>query len=223
MMDPLEFWTICNANGILLSREQMEIFERFHDELLYWNEKVNLISRKDMDNIWIRHFMHSLSIVKANLIDPKSHCMDVGCGGGFPGIPVGIARPDVHITLVDSIAKKMKLTSMFADHTGQRNFKAVVTRMEDLATQKELRGSFDHILARAVAPISSLIQWTKPLLKSNGSYMLLKGGDLTDEINVAKQSFPGLIINEIPIKWLAVQWFETEEKKLLICSFDSHS
>lgn len=176
-----------------------------------------------MDNIWIRHFMHSLSIVKANLIDPKSHCMDVGCGGGFPGIPVGIARPDVHITLVDSIAKKMKLTSMFADHTGQRNFKAVVTRMEDLATQKELRGSFDHILARAVAPISSLIHWTKPLLKSNGSYMLLKGGDLTDEINVAKQSFPGLIINEIPIKWLGVQWFETEEKKLLICSFDNHS
>jgi len=218
-MDPLEFWTICNANGILLSREQMETLERFHDELLYWNEKVNLISRKDMDNIWIRHFMHSLSIVKANVISPKSRCMDVGCGGGFRGIPVGIARPDIHITLVDSISKKMKLTSMFADHTGQRNYKAVISRMEDLATQKEFRGSFDHILARAVAPISSLIHWTRPLLKHNGSYILLKGGDLSSEIKEAKESFPGLTITELPIKWIGVQWFEEEEKKLLTCSF----
>ncbi len=219
MMDPLEFWTICNANGILLSREQIETFERFHNELLYWNEKVNLISRKDMDNIWIRHFMHSLSIVKANSIEPKSRCIDIGCGGGFPGIPVGIARPDIHVTLVDSISKKMKLTSMFADHTGQRNYNAVVSRMEDLSTQKEYRGSFDHILARAVAPISSLIEWTKPLLKNNGTYILLKGGDLNAEIHEAKESFPDLIINEIHIKWIGVQWFEQDEKKLLICSF----
>ncbi|MFM8840401.1 MAG: 16S rRNA (guanine(527)-N(7))-methyltransferase RsmG, partial [bacterium] len=189
MMDPLEFWTICNANGILLSREQIETFERFHGELVYWNEKVNLISRKDMDNIWIRHFMHSLSIVKAHEFAPKSLCMDVGCGGGFPGIPIGIARPDISITLVDSIAKKIKLTAMFAEHTGQRNFKTIVSRMEELAGQQQNRGKFDHVLARAVAPISSLIQWTKPLIKKEGSYILLKGGDLTEEIHEAKRKY----------------------------------
>ena len=219
MMDPLEFWTLCNANGILLTREQMETFERFHDELMYWNEKVNLISRKDMDNIWIRHFMHSLSIVKANLIKPKSRCLDVGCGGGFPGIPVGIARPDISLTLVDSIAKKMKLTAMFADHTGQRNFKAIVSRMEDIAKDRSQVNSFDHIIARAVAPISSLIQWTKPLLKKEGSYILLKGGDLTSEIHEAKIAFPGLVVKETPIHWIGVDWFAKEEKKIIECTF----
>ena len=219
MMDPLEFWTLCNANGILLTREQMETFERFHDELLYWNEKVNLISRKDMDNVWIRHFMHSLSIVKSNLIKPKSRCIDVGCGGGFPGIPVGIARPDISLTLVDSIAKKMKLTAMFADHTGQRNFKAIVSRMEDIAKDTSQVNSFDYIIARAVAPISSLIQWTKPLLKKEGSYILLKGGDLTTEIHEAKIAFPGLVVKETPIHWIGVDWFSKEEKKIIECTF----
>ncbi|MFM7157714.1 MAG: 16S rRNA (guanine(527)-N(7))-methyltransferase RsmG [Bacteroidota bacterium] len=219
MMDPLEFWTLCNANGILLTREQMETFERFHDELIYWNEKVNLISRKDIDNIWIRHFMHSLSIVKADIIQSKSTCLDVGCGGGFPGIPVGIARPDLSVTMVDSIAKKMKLTAMFADHTGQRNFKTIVSRMEDIAKDKSQQQRYDHIIARAVAPIISLIQWTKPLLKKDGSYILLKGGDLTSEILEAQQAFPSLIIKEYPINWIGVHWFTTEEKKIIHCYF----
>lgn len=219
MMDPLEFWTICNANGILLSREQVGTFERLHNELLYWNERVNLISRKDMDNIWVRHFMHSLSIVKYQLLQEKAKCLDVGCGGGFPGIPVGIARPDLSISMVDSIAKKMKLTSMFAEHTGQRNFKAYTSRMEDLAQDKKLIAHYDHVIARAVAPITSLINWTKPLLKKNGTYVLLKGGDLTLEKQDAMQVFPNLTIEEISINWNGVDWFTKEEKKIIICSF----
>ena len=181
-MEPLEFWTICNSNGILLSHEQVDRFERFYKELLYWNEKVNLISRKDMDNIWEHHFLHSLSIVKADLIPAMAKCMDIGTGGGFPGIPVGIAREDCKITLVDSIAKKMKLTSMFAAHTGLRSLTAITTRMEDLSTDKQFKGTYDIIMARAVAPIEKLVNWTLPLLKPQGFYILLKGGDLTQEI-----------------------------------------
>jgi 16S rRNA (guanine527-N7)-methyltransferase len=218
-MDPLEFWTLCNANGMLLSREQVATFERFHDELIYWNERVNLISRKDMDNIWTRHFMHSLSIVKYQLLHEKAHCLDVGCGGGFPSIPIGIARPDLSMSMVDSIAKKMKLTSMFAEHTGQRNFKAYTSRMEDLTQNKQLISHFDYVIARAVAPISSLINWTKPLLKKNGKYVLLKGGDLTQEIQDAKQVFPAVSIEEIHIQWKGIEWFAQEEKKIIICSF----
>jgi 16S rRNA (guanine527-N7)-methyltransferase len=221
MMDPLEFWTICNANGILLSREQVSTFERFHNELIYWNERVNLISRKDMDNIWVRHFMHSLSIVKSQLLHEKAKCLDVGCGGGFPGIPVGIARPDVSITMVDSIAKKMKLTSMFAEHTGQRNFKTYISRMEELATDKQHKGQYDFIIARAVAPITSLVQWTKPLIKNSGSYVLLKGGDLTLEKQDAITAFPNLKIEEFQIHWSGIEWFNQEEKKILLCSFNA--
>jgi len=219
MMDPLEFWTICNANGILLSREQIETFERFHGELVYWNEKVNLISRKDMDNIWIRHFMHSLSIVKAHEFAPKSLCMDVGCGGGFPGIPIGISRPDISISLVDSIAKKMKLTSMFAEHTGQRNFTSYTSRMEDLIQNKQQCTHYDYVIARAVAPITSLISWTKPLLKKNGKYVLLKGGDLTLEKHDAMVAYPNLSIQELPIHWNGIEWFTQEDKKIIVCSF----
>ena len=219
-MDPLEFWTICNANGILLSREQVESFERFHDELVYWNEKVNLISRKDVDNIWERHFLHSLSIVKEDCIPQKAQCLDVGCGGGFPGIPIGIARPDINITLVDSIAKKIKLAAMFADHTGQRNFSAQTLRMEELIKGKNQSKRYEIIMARAVAPISSLIGWTKPLLKSNGKYVLLKGGDLTEEIREACASFPDLMVEEKQIHWKGIDWFSQEQKKLLICTFN---
>jgi 16S rRNA (guanine527-N7)-methyltransferase len=221
MMDPLEFWTICNANGILLSREQVSTFERFHNELSYWNEKVNLISRKDMENIWVRHFMHSLSIVKSQLLIDKAKCLDVGCGGGFPGIPVGIARPDLSISMVDSIAKKMKLTSMFAEHTGQRNFTSYTSRMEDLAQNNQLLSHYDYVIARAVAPITSLIQWTKPLLKKNGKYVLLKGGDLTLEKQDAVTAFPNLSIEEIQIHWNGIEWFTQEDKKIIVCTFIS--
>jgi 16S rRNA (guanine527-N7)-methyltransferase len=220
-MDALEFWTICNSNGILFSREQIESFERYHDELLYWNEKVNLISRKDMDNIWVRHFMHSLSIVKADIIPPKAICMDVGTGGGFPGIPTGIARPDCPLTLVDSIAKKMKLTGMFAQHTGQRNFRTLVSRMEELAGDPRHKSQYDIIMARAVAPVSKLIGWTRPLLKKNGKWAFLKGGDLEQEIQEAVQLFPGLNISVQQISWSGTDWFTLEQKKLLICTFNS--
>lgn len=218
-MEPLEFWTICNSNGILLSHEQVDRFERFHKELLYWNEKVNLISRKDMDNIWEHHFLHSLSIVKADLIPAKAKCMDIGTGGGFPGIPVGIAREDCKITLVDSIAKKMKLTSMFAAHTGLRSLTAITTRMEDLSTDKQFKGTYDIIMARAVAPIEKLVNWTHPLLKPQGFYILLKGGDLSQEILQAKESIKGIEIQELPIIWKGIDWFTTEEKKIIVCKF----
>jgi 16S rRNA (guanine527-N7)-methyltransferase len=174
-----------------------------------------------MENIWVRHFMHSLSIVKSQLLIDKAKCLDVGCGGGFPGIPVGIARPDLSISMVDSIAKKMKLTSMFAEHTGQRNFTSYTSRMEDLAQNKQQLSNYDYVIARAVAPITSLIQWTKPLLKKNGKYVLLKGGDLTLEKQDAITAFPNLSIEEIQIHWNGIEWFTQEDKKIIVCSFIS--
>ena len=100
-MTPLDFWTTCSANDIVLEKEQVDALKRYHDELIYWNAKVNMISRKDEDNVWDRHILHSLAILKYVTIRPKARVLDVGTGGGLPGIPIKIARPDLKMLLVD--------------------------------------------------------------------------------------------------------------------------
>ncbi|MGB9912782.1 MAG: 16S rRNA (guanine(527)-N(7))-methyltransferase RsmG, partial [Candidatus Kapaibacteriota bacterium] len=119
-MELTEFWTILSANGIILEVEQLKQIERFVKELTYWNDKINLISRKDIDNILENHILHSLSILKYVEIPQKANTLDVGTGGGLPGIPLKIARPDINMILIDSIAKKIKITDMLAKHTGLR-------------------------------------------------------------------------------------------------------
>jgi 16S rRNA G527 N7-methylase RsmG len=113
----VDLWTMLSANGIALSKEQMDVLDRYQRDLRYWNERVNMISRKDADNIWDRHIVHSLSLLKYVSLAPKARVLDVGTGGGLPGIPLKIARPDLRVTMVDSIAKKMKMVEMFAKHT----------------------------------------------------------------------------------------------------------
>ena len=216
-MDLIKFWTICSANSIVLSEEQIKQFERLESELRYWNEKVNLISRKDEDNIFERHFLHSLSILKYIDLKDKAQCLDFGTGGGFPGIPLKIAKPDLHFLLVDSIKKKIKITDMFAQHTGLRNIKAITARVEELATESQNQKKFDYIFARAVGKLDMLVSWTENLLKQNGKFVFLKGGDLTEEIMITKEKFPRLKIEEISINMFGADFFEKEGKKIVIC------
>jgi 16S rRNA (guanine527-N7)-methyltransferase len=218
-MDIVKFWTICSANGIILTPEQIKQFERYHRELLYWNEKVNLISRKDEDNIFERHFLHSLAILKYYKIPPKSRCLDFGTGGGLPGIPLKIACGDINMLLVDSIRKKIKITDMFVQHSEMRNVKAICCRVEELALDSKYLRSFDFIFSRAVAKLDEMIEWVIKLLKPSGTMIFLKGGDLVEEINAAKSKFPGLTIEESKIKLFGADWFEKEDKKILICEF----
>lgn len=225
-MDLLEFWTICSANGIVFDKEQAHSLERYHNELLYWNEKVNMISRKDTENIYIRHILHSLTIFKYIDFPLKAKCLDVGTGGGLPGIPLKIVRPDIHMVLIDSIGKKIKMSSMFAQHTGLKNIFAVNGRAEELDSNPTLPGevrkylgNFDFIVSRAVAPISELINWTGNQIKSGGKFIFLKGGDLTDEIAEAKQFYKNLVIKEQSISLFGLDWFKEEEKKIVVCEF----
>ncbi len=218
-MELLEFWTLCSANGIVLEKEQVDIFERFHRDLLYWNAKVNLISRKDEANIWERHILHSLGMLTIANLPQRARVLDVGTGGGFPGIPLGIARPDLRIVMADSIAKKIKLTAMFVEHTGQRNMHTIHCRVEDLAAQNDFRAGFDRVVARAVAPLSELVGWTRSLLKPSGSYAFLKGGDLSEEIAAAQNLFPSLHIEVHPLTMRGVPWFEEQQKKIVLASF----
>ncbi|MFA7626978.1 MAG: 16S rRNA (guanine(527)-N(7))-methyltransferase RsmG [Candidatus Kapaibacterium sp.] len=216
-MDSVKFWTTCSTNNIVLDLEQLRTLERYQNELKYWNAKVNLISRKDEDNIFERHILHSLSIVKYVDFAPKSRVLDIGTGGGLPGIPVKIASPEIDLLLVDSINKKIKIASMLASHTGLRKIKALCTRVEDLSNIPEYRNNFHYIISRAVAKIEFLIEWTNGLRRKDCKIILLKGGDLTEEIKSARIKYPNLHVEEIQIDFLGVPFFKNEGKKLLIC------
>jgi 16S rRNA (guanine527-N7)-methyltransferase len=217
-MDALEFWTVCSANGISLEREQMDNINRFHDELVIWNRRINMISRQDMDNIYERHIMHSLTILKYATIAPKARCIDVGTGGGFPGIPLKIALPELRMLLVDSIAKKSKTAGMLAQHTGLRDIEARTIRAESLADDPKFRAAFDVVTARAVAPLVQLVSWVEQLLKPTSQMLFLKGGDLNEEIDEAMKKYPRLAVKEHAIDFGGAPWFVEQEKKLLVCT-----
>lgn len=158
-------------------------------EALYkdWNEKINVISRKDIDSLYLRHVLHSLSIAAIVEFKPGTQVIDIGTGGGFPGIPLAIFFPEVKFHLVDSIAKKLKVVQGVADAIGLQNVTVQHTRAEEIKNRK-----FDFAVSRAVAPLKDLLQWSSPLVKKGGAHELanglicLKGGDLAQEISESK-------------------------------------
>jgi 16S rRNA (guanine527-N7)-methyltransferase len=160
---------------------QLQQFAALKDLYKEWNEKINVISRKDMDNFYEHHVLHSLVIATQFEFKKGSEIMDLGSGGGFPGIPLAIFFPDTQFHLVDSINKKLKVASEIAAAIGLQNLSTQHTRAEDIKNRK-----FDVVVSRAVAPIKDLWWWAKPLLKkgvSPNGLICLKGGDLTKEIS----------------------------------------
>ena len=160
---------------------QLQQFAALKDLYKEWNEKINVISRKDMENFYEHHVLHSLAIATQFEFKKGSEIMDLGSGGGFPGIPLAIFFPDTQFHLVDSINKKLKVASEIAAAIGLQNLSTQHTRAEDIKNRK-----FDVVVSRAVAPIKDLWWWAKPLLKkgvSPNGLICLKGGDLTKEIS----------------------------------------
>ena len=151
-----------------------------------WNEKINVISRKDMDNFYLHHVLHSLSIAARFQFKDGMEVMDLGSGGGFPGLPLAIFFPDVKFHLVDSINKKLKVVNEVAEGAGIKNITTQHTRAEEIKNRQ-----FDTILSRAVAPLKDLWWMSKPLLRKTkkaekgvpNGLICLKGGDLSQEIS----------------------------------------
>jgi 16S rRNA (guanine527-N7)-methyltransferase len=166
-----------------LQKEQFIKLEELYKD---WNQKINVVSRKDVDLLYERHVLHSLSIAKIIEFKPSARLMDVGTGGGFPGIPLAIMFPLSSFYLVDSIAKKVKVVQEVIDGLGLKNVRTEQIRMEEVNEQ------FDFVLNRAVAPLSTLIHWTKDKYIPNWNHSLkngiisLKGGDLSEEIKEAE-------------------------------------
>ncbi len=165
--------------------EQIEQFRKLEALYKEWNEKINVISRKDIDALYEKHVLHSLSIAVLCSFDKGAEVVDIGTGGGFPGIPLAIFFPDVHFTLVDSIGKKIKVVEEVSAAIGLKNVTAIHGRVEELKGR-----SFDFAVSRAVAPLGDLWKWISPLIRKGqksdefpNGLICLKGGDLTKEIN----------------------------------------
>jgi 16S rRNA (guanine527-N7)-methyltransferase len=163
------------------SEMQLQQLAALKDLYTEWNEKINVISRKDMDNFYEHHVLHSLAITTQFVFKPGMQVMDLGSGGGFPGVPLAIFFPETNFHLVDSINKKLKVVNEVAAVIGLKNLTTQHTRAEDIKDRK-----FDVVVSRAVAPLKDLWFWSKPLLKKENQprgLICLKGGDLSQEIS----------------------------------------
>lgn len=171
------------------SDKQLQQFAALKDLYGEWNEKINVISRKDMDNFYAHHVLHSLAIATKFDFPDGYEVMDLGAGGGFPGIPLAIFFPEVKFHLVDSINKKLKVVNEVVNAIGLTNVTTQHTRVEDIKDKK-----FDIVISRAVAPLKDLWYWSKPLLKKRpidhpkklSGLICLKGGDLSAEISESR-------------------------------------
>lgn len=165
-----------------LTEDQIDKFEKLSHLYQDWNLKINVVSRKDIDELYMRHVLHSLAIAKVIEFKDGSDIMDVGTGGGFPGIPLAILFPECNFHLVDSIAKKLKVVNEVAQGLGLENVKTTHTRVE------EIKETYDFIVSRAVAAMPTFVHWIKGKIKKEQNHELkngilyLKGGDLTEEL-----------------------------------------
>ena len=165
-----------------LTDDQIDKFTKL--EALYqdWNLKINVVSRKDIDELYLRHVLHSLAIAKVIAFKPNTKIMDVGTGGGFPGIPLAILYPECSFHLVDSIAKKLKVVEEVVAGLDLKNVKTSHTRVE------EIKGDYDFIVSRAVAAMPTFVHWVKGKTAKKQNHELkngiiyLKGGDLDEEL-----------------------------------------
>jgi 16S rRNA (guanine527-N7)-methyltransferase len=171
------------------SEKQLQQFAALKELYTEWNEKINVISRKDMHNFYKHHVLHSLAIATQFDFPDGNEIIDIGTGGGFPGIPLAIFFPEVKFHLVDSINKKLKVVNEVANAIGLSNIRTQHTRAEDIKDKK-----FDVAISRAVAPLNDLWFWSRPLLKKRpvdqpkkiSGLICLKGGDLSKEISESR-------------------------------------
>ena len=189
-----------------LTEEQIEQFEKLYDLYLEWNSKINVISRKDIDELYLRHVLHSLAIAKVIQFKDGTKIMDVGTGGGFPGVPLAIMFPECSFHLVDSINKKLKVINTVSEALNLTNITTTHSRVEAIDDH------YDFIVSRAVTAMPSFVDWVKnKVLKKSqhdlkNGILYLKGGNLTEEL----KDFPKATLYNLS-DYFVEDFFETKK------------
>jgi 16S rRNA (guanine(527)-N(7))-methyltransferase RsmG len=230
----------CTQNGLTLTETQLGQLEEYAARLIEWNKKINLISRRDEENFWTKHILHCLSMMFKVEIADGAKVLDLGTGGGLPGVVLKIARPDLVFTLLDSTQKKIKVVASLIDSLGLFGIDAVWGRAEDLGKQPKHGGRYDLVVARSVAPLKDLAAWSFPFLRQDAlvrdlktndpavstrkridgpALVAFKGGELSEEINQLRshRNMGQISIIELTLKGSA-QLGDTD-KKLIVVEF----
>lgn len=172
--------------SLILSDSQMQQFEDYYHILVEWNKVMNLTAITKYEEVIEKHFIDSLSIVNAIDLNKIINVIDVGTGAGFPGIPLKIAFPEIHMTLLDSLNKRVNFLNNVIERLGLDDINAIHGRAEDYAKQKEYREQYDLCVSRAVANLSTLSEYCLPYVKIDGFFIPYKSGDIDDELQNSK-------------------------------------
>ncbi len=236
------FRTACRQNGIDLTDEQLEKVESYAKLLLQWNNDINLISRRDEGNVWLSHLLHSVSILFKVNIPPTASILDLGTGGGLPGIPLKILLPEASITLLDSTQKKIKVVQEIVETLALENAVALWGRAEEIGKLPNYQKHYDIVVARGVGPLKDLVRWSLPLLRegrgSDGesehhielhagerisveppALIALKGGDLGNEMKAVRDGKRVRWMGVIDLILKGSTQFEQNDKKIVLVNF----
>ena len=190
-----------------LTEQQREQFSKLGEVYTEWNSKINVISRKDMEHIYLHHILHSLAIAKVCQFADGAEVLDVGCGGGFPSVPLAILFPNVRFTSCDSIGKKIRVVEGVCEAVGIQNIRTINGRVEQLKQQ------FDYILSRAVTDMPTFVGWVRGMVRKGekgslpNGILYLKGGDLNEELKASRRRWVRHNISE----FFEEEFFDTKQ------------
>lgn len=190
-----------------LTERQKEQYRALYDLYAEWNAKINVVSRKDFDQLYLRHVLHSLSIAKVCQFEAGARVLDVGCGGGFPSVPLAIMFPDVHFVSADSIGKKITVVKGVCEGAGITNIDARNVRVEQISEK------FDYVVSRAVTEMPQFVKWIWSKIERGqkgtlpNGILYLKGGDLTEELAATKMKWQEFLIAD----FFEEEFFETKK------------
>ena len=188
-MKPELFYEILAQQGFELSDQQKWQFDRYFQLLVEWNEKINLTAITDKDEVYLKHFYDSLApVLQGHLTNQPIRLLDIGAGAGFPSLPMKILCPDLEVTIIDSLNKRINFLTLLSDELGLAGVHFYHGRAEDFAHDKQFRAQFDLVTARAVARMQVLSELTIPFLKIKGKLIALKASSAEDELDQAQNA-----------------------------------